>query len=220
MTQSASLRIVVLISGAGTNLQSIINAIHDDGLPVEICAVISNEPSAAGLGRLPAYHIPAHIVDHRGFADRAQFDDALITAIDQYQPALVVLAGFMRRLGRVFVQHFADRLINIHPSLLPKYRGLGTHEKALAAKDKYHGTTIHVVDEALDSGAIICQSRLSVELDDDAYSLKTKTQQLEHRLYPLVLRYFAEERLIIRQGQPYFDGQPVLLGDEAFAVSL
>lgn len=180
-------KIVVLISGHGSTLQSFIDAIAQDTLHVDIAAVISNHADAYGLERAKLANIPTHVIAHTDFATRSAFDEALQQQIDYYHPDLVVLAGFMRILSPAFVQHFAGRLINIHPSLLPNYRGTHTYERALAAKEKFHGTTVHFVTDELDGGPIIAQASLPILPDDTPETLKARTQEIEQRLYPEVI---------------------------------
>lgn len=192
MTQKLS--ILVLISGTGSNLQAIIDAIAD-GLPVHIEAVISNKAEAYGLIRAQQTHIPTHIIEHNNFSDRQTFERALIHTIDSHQPELIVLAGFMRQLSPDFVEHYWGRLINIHPSLLPKYPGLQTHRKVLAAKDHYHGASVHFVTDQVDQGPVICQAKLTILPDDDENSLKQRVLALEHHLYPQVLAWMAAGKI-------------------------
>ncbi len=200
------LPIVVLLSGNGTNLQAIIDAINA-GLPVDILAVISNRTSALGIQRARDAHIPTQIIAHKGYKSREDFDNALIKSIDRYQPKFVILAGFMRKLGAKFVAHYKNRILNVHPSLLPKYRGLNTHERILNAKEHFHGVTIHIVNEALDGGPIICQSRFTVSETDTVNSLNTKAQKIEHKIYPLVLQWLAEKRLTITTNGVLLDSE-------------
>ena len=203
-----SLPIVILISGNGSNLQAIIDAI-DQGLDVEIRAVISNRPNAFGLERAKRAHLHTHLINHRQFSNRADFETALQTQIDHYQPSLIVLAGFMRRLSAEFVQHYAGRMINIHPSLLPKYPGLNTHRRVLTNQELTHGVTIHYVTADIDAGPIICQSQLTIDPGETEQSLQTRIHQLEHRLYPQVLAWIAAGRLqLTDQGQVLLDHQP------------
>src|SRR3989338_6642190 len=155
------LPIVVLISGFGSNLQAIIDAVAN-GLAVDIKAVISNQPDAYGLKRAEQAGIPTQVIDHRAFKNRDAFDAALADCISSYQPQLIVLAGFMRLLGPVFIRGFYGQLINIHPSLLPKYPGLNTHEQAIVAGDKVHGVSIHFVDEGMDAGPLIAQAEVTI----------------------------------------------------------
>ncbi|MGB6977171.1 MAG: phosphoribosylglycinamide formyltransferase [Gammaproteobacteria bacterium] len=200
--------IAVLISGYGSNLQAIIDAIQN-GLPVRIAVVISNRADAYGLQRAQQAHIPTHVINHHDYPEREAYDAALQQCLERYQPRLIVLAGFMRILSTNFVQHFRGRLINIHPSLLPKYPGLNTHRQVLAAGDREHGVSVHFVTEAVDSGPLIAQVRLEVEATDTPDTLQQKIHRLEHRIYPEVIRWFAEKRLILRDNVVYLDGQPL-----------
>ena len=203
------LPIVVLISGHGSNLQAIMDAIAAGELPAEIRAVISNRPGAYGLERARRAGIPAEVLDHRDYPERARYDAALQACIDRYQPGLVVLAGFMRILTPGFVAHYRGRLLNIHPSLLPAFTGLDTHRRALDAGVREHGASIHFVTAELDSGPVIIQGRVPVAPDDNAETLAAKVQAVEHRLYPLVIRWFAEGRLRMAGETVMFDGQPL-----------
>jgi phosphoribosylglycinamide formyltransferase-1 len=188
------LPVVVLISGSGSNLQAIIDRAATD-LPIEIRAVISNRPDVYGLQRAMDAGIETRVLEHTAFADRESYDRALIELIDNFEPGLVALAGFMRILTPAFVQHYAGRLFNIHPSLLPKYRGLHTHQRALDAGDTLSGATIHFVTEELDGGPRIVQAQVAVMSDDDAHRLAAKVLEKEHQIYPLAIRWFAERRL-------------------------
>ena len=174
---------VVLISGAGSNLQALLDA----DLPMEILLVISNNPDAAGLQKAQAAGVKTQVLNHREFVNREAYDEQLLRAIQPHEPDWVILAGFMRRLTSAFVQAFSGRLLNIHPSLLPKYPGLNTYERALAAGDKQVGATVHLVTEAVDQGPILAQRAVDVEPGDTVDRLKSKVQQLEHRLYPEVM---------------------------------
>lgn len=212
MTQHTSAkpcRIVVLISGSGSNLQALIDGQKHHGLPIDIAAVISNRPGVLGLERAQQADIPASSLDHKDFADREDFDRALMQAIDQYQPELVVLAGFMRILTGDFVRHYQGRLLNIHPSLLPKYQGLNTHQRALDAGDSHHGVTVHFVTEELDGGPPIIQAKVPVLADDTPDSLAKRVQAQEHRIYPLAVQWFAEGRLGINGQSVTLDGEPL-----------
>ncbi len=200
------LPVVILISGRGTNLQSVIDEVHAGRLPLDIRAVISNNPDAEGLVRARAANLHTEVVNHRAYPDRAAFDDALRQAIDRHEPKLVVLAGFMRILGRVFIEHYAGRLINIHPSLLPKYPGLDTHARALAAGEREHGASVHFVTPAVDAGPIVAQAVVPVLPGDTSETLAERVLKEEHRIYPLALRWFAEGRLSIRDGRVLLDG--------------
>jgi phosphoribosylglycinamide formyltransferase-1 len=203
------LRLVVLISGRGSNLQAIIEeALHGD-LPVDLRAVISNRPDAFGLERAWREGIPAIILNQRAFADRAAFEVALRERIDLEQPDLVVLAGFMLILSAGFVEHYRGRLLNIHPSLLPRYKGLHTHERVLAAGDQRHGASVHFVTPELDSGPVIVQAEVPVMSDDDVETLAARVLQREHRIYPLAIRWFAEGRMTLVDDRILFDSRPL-----------
>lgn len=201
-------RVVVLISGGGTNLQALIDAAQTD-LPVEISAVISNRAEAFGLERARRAGIATGVIDHTAYPDRKAFDAALTERIDAFQPALVVLAGFMRILTDQFVRHYRGRLLNIHPSLLPKFRGLHTHQRALDDGECEHGASVHFVTEELDGGPVIIQARVPVLSSDDADTLATRVLEQEHQIYPLVVRWFAKGRLGLRSGRVELDGQPL-----------
>ena len=202
------LPLVVLISGGGTNLQAIIDAASAD-LPVDIRAVISNEADAFGLERARRAGIETRVLDHRAFADREAYDAALAALIEEYKPGLVVLAGFMRILTAGFVRHFHGRMPNIHPSLLPRYRGLDTHARVLAAGDREHGATVHFVTEELDGGPLIVQARVPVRANDDAQTLAHRVLEKEHLIYPAAIRWFAEGRLRLDDHRVMLDGEPL-----------
>jgi phosphoribosylglycinamide formyltransferase 1 len=183
------MRVVCLISGSGTNLQALIGAKARGELGVaDLVAVISNVAGAGGLDYALDANIPAEVLSHRDFADRLEFDRALMQRIDHYQPQLVVLAGFMRILSDEFVAAYRHRLINIHPSLLPKYKGLDTHQRAIDAGETVAGASVHWVTEALDSGAIIRQTEVPIAPGDTAETLKARVLDAEHVLYPAVVR--------------------------------
>ena len=201
--------IVVLISGNGSNLQAIIDAVDRGELPVEIRGVISSRPEAFGLERARRAGIPAEAIDHTHYSSRDSFDAALQAAIDSHHPALVVLAGFMRILPPAFVKHYHGRMLNIHPSLLPEFRGLDTHRRALAAGVTEHGVSIHFVTDELDGGPVVLQKKLAIQPDDDAARLAARVQAEEHRLYSRVIRWFAEGRLRLHGRQVEFDGKPL-----------
>jgi len=214
MTSTAAsaspLPIVVLISGSGSNLQAIIDAIRA-GLPAEIRAVFSNNPQAYGLTRAREAGIPTEVIDHHQYNSRESFDHALMARIDHYRPKLVVLAGFMRILTDEFVNHYAGRMLNIHPSLLPRYQGLNTHQRVLDAGDDIHGVSVHFVTPELDSGPVILQAKIPVHVGDDADTLAGRIHSQEHIIYPLVIRWFAEGRLRLQDNTVLLDGKPVEL---------
>ncbi|WNF48404.1 phosphoribosylglycinamide formyltransferase [Pseudomonas sp. SG20056] len=192
---STDCNVVVLISGSGSNLQALIDSIAHDGNPARIAAVISNRADAYGLERAKQAGIATAVLDHKQFDGREAFDAALVGAIDAFNPQLVVLAGFMRILTPGFVRHYAGRLLNIHPSLLPKYKGLHTHQRALDAGDSEHGCSVHFVSEELDGGPLVVQAVVPVQSDDSPTSLAQRVHEQEHVIYPLAVRWFAEGRL-------------------------
>ncbi|HFK7187446.1 phosphoribosylglycinamide formyltransferase [Serratia odorifera] len=202
-------KIVVLISGQGSNLQALIDACQQGRVAAEIVAVFSNKAQAYGLQRAEAAGIAAHALDAKSFADRDAFDAALAQAIDQYQPDLVVLAGYMRILSAAFVQHYAGRMLNIHPSLLPKYPGLHTHRQAIDNGDSEHGTSVHFVTEQLDGGPVILQAKVPIFPGDEEDEVVERVQAQEHTLYPLVVNWFVEGRLAMRDGAAWLDGHPL-----------
>lgn len=203
-----NLSLVILISGYGSNLDAVINAINEKKIPnTLIQAVISNRPDAFGLTRAKQRDIPTHCVDHTHFRDRDSFDAALIEKIQQFKPDLVVLAGFMRILTPKFVREFKGKLLNVHPSLLPKYKGLNTHQRAIDAGDREHGCSIHFVTEALDGGPIVAQAVVNIDPEDTPESLAVKVRIEEHKLFPLCIQWFAQNRLEMIGEQATFDGK-------------
>lgn len=198
-------RVVVLLSGRGSNLEAIVAA-H---LPIEIVAVISNQPTATGLEFARAQGLRTVALDQRAYPSREAFDVALADDIDSHAPDLVVLAGYMRILSPAFITRFEDRLLNIHPSLLPAFPGLKTHQRALAEGVKIHGCTVHFVTTQLDHGPIVIQAAVPVLPDDTADTLAARVLQQEHHIYPQAIRWFAENRLI------KIDGRVNLLGSDA-----
>lgn len=206
MGAGGSCRIVALISGGGTNLQAIIDATAAGEIPGEMAAVLSNKAGVRGLERAAEADIPTEVIEHRNFSDRASFDAAMREAIDQYQPDLVVLAGFMRILTPEFVQHYQGRMLNIHPSLLPAYPGLHTHQRAIEAGDSQHGATVHFVTAELDGGPSIVQGRVPIEHNDTPESLAARVLTQEHRIYPIAARWFCEGRLELTGEGVLFDG--------------
>lgn len=201
--------VVVLISGSGSNLQAIIDGIAGGHIPARIGAVISNRAEAYGLERAKNAGITPLVLDHRAFEGREAFDAALIELIDAQQPDVVLLAGFMRILTPAFVRHYQGRLLNIHPSLLPKFKGLHTHQRALEAGETEHGCSVHFVTEELDGGPIVAQAIVSIAPNDTAETLAKRVLVGEHHVYPLALRWFAEGRLRLTTNGVELDGQPV-----------
>ncbi|AFJ46170.1 phosphoribosylglycinamide formyltransferase [Shimwellia blattae] len=202
-------RIIVLISGNGSNLQAIIDACQQGKIAGNICAVFSNKADAYGLQRAEMAGIPARVVLPAASASREEFDNQLMAQIDAWQPDLVVLAGYMRILSAGFVQHYQGRMLNIHPSLLPKYPGLHTHRRALENGDREHGTSVHFVTEELDGGPLVLQAKVPVFPEDDEDIVAARVQHQEHTIYPLVISWFASKRLVMRDGKAWLDGAPL-----------
>ena len=209
-------RIVVMISGSGSNLQTIIDQIHRSDDAAQIVCVISNKPDAFGLQRAKEAGIPHVCVDSQSTSgDRAAYDKLLVTTIEEYQPDLIVLAGFMRILSDSFVNQYLGRLINIHPSLLPKYKGLNTHQRAIDNGDTEHGVSVHFVTPELDGGPVILQAKVPIFPEDDAEDIAQRVQVQEHQIYPLVVRWFIQDRLIMDDGRAFMDQH--VLGSNGFA---
>lgn len=204
MTQTCN--VVVLISGNGSNLQALLDSQTPEH-PLRVSAVISNRADAYGLERAAQANVPTQVLNHKDFSSREDFDAALIQLIDQYQPHLVVLAGFMRILSAGFVEHYQGRLLNIHPSLLPKYKGLETHRRALEAGEPEHGCSVHFVSAELDGGPVIAQARLRVWPNESVDTLAHRVHELEHQIYPMVTRWFAEGRLRLATQGAMLDGK-------------
>ena len=191
------LSLAILLSGNGTNFQAIVDSIDNGQLKAVIKVVISNNKDAFGLKRARNHNIKNLCIDHKDFADRESYDQKLMETIEQENVDFIVLAGFMRILGSDFVKNFPNKIINIHPSLLPKYPGLNTHKKVLENKDKEHGVTVHLVDEGLDSGPIIGFIKILVEDDEKENNLENKIHKIEHFIYPKILSEFQEGRITI-----------------------
>ena len=189
------LSLAILLSGNGTNFQAIVDSIDNGQLKAVIKVVISNNKDAFGLKRARNHNIKNLCIDHKDFADRESYDQKLMETIEQENVDFIVLAGFMRILGSNFVKNFPNKIINIHPSLLPKYPGLNTHKKVLENKDKEHGVTVHLVDEGLDSGPIIGFTKILVEDDEKENDLENKIHKIEHFIYPKILSEFQEGRI-------------------------
>lgn len=211
-------RILILASGSGTNLQALIDASRERGFPGQIVAVGCNRPNAFALERAAQAHLETFVVDHTKYGSREEFDGALMAEIRRHNPDLVLLAGFMRILTTDFVRALRGTMLNIHPSLLPRYTGLNTHQRALDAGDKVHGVSVHFVTEELDGGPVIAQAEVTIDPDDTADSLAEKVQQKEHLLYPIVARWFCEGRIQLGSDYVLFDGellrQPMRLPDD------
>jgi phosphoribosylglycinamide formyltransferase 1 len=198
-------RIAILISGRGSNMQAFIDACATGTIDASIAIVVSNNPDAAGLESAAAAGIPTACVNHRDFDSREAFDQALVDCLDEYEPDLVILAGFMRILTPVFIEHYFGCLLNIHPSLLPKYPGLNTHQRALDAGDKEAGVTVHFVTPELDGGPPILQARVAIEPGDTADTLAARVIVQEHKIYPVAARWFLEQRIQLSQSGATLD---------------
>lgn len=197
--------IVVLISGNGSNLQAIIDSCAKGFIPGKITGVIANKANAYGLQRAKNAGIETAVVRSKDYADRASYDSALQAVIQSFNAELVVLAGFMRILTPAFVQHFSGKLLNIHPSLLPKYQGLDTHQRAIDAGDTEHGCSVHFVTEELDGGPVILQAKVPIFPGDDASTVAARVHEQEHLIYPLVVRWFCQNRLQQRANEAWLD---------------
>ncbi|MGF6242929.1 phosphoribosylglycinamide formyltransferase-1 [Paraburkholderia sp. GAS38] len=190
-------KLVILISGRGSNMEAIVRACSREGWPAQVAAVIANRPDAAGLEFAASHGIATAVVDHRQFSDRETFDAALAREIDAFAPDLVALAGFMRVLTPGFVDRYAGRMLNVHPSLLPSFTGLKTHQQALDAGVRLHGASVHFVTSELDHGPIVLQSAVPVLQGDDAAALAGRVLETEHTIYPRAVRWFVEGRLAL-----------------------
>ena len=220
MTQKS---IVILISGSGTNLQAIIDAVERGDINASITAVISNRADAKGLQRARRAHINTIVVEQSDYPDRASYDQALIAEIDKYQPDLIVLAGFMRILSEQFINHFEDAILNIHPSLLPALKGLNTHRRALEASLQTHGASVHFVSNELDSGPVVIQAEVPVLDNDTEASLAERVLQQEHRIYPMAVAWFVDGRLELNGNNVLLDdkilGRPALWKADQLIIS-
>jgi phosphoribosylglycinamide formyltransferase 1 len=203
------LPIAILISGRGSNMRVIAERAAAGSLPVDVRVVVSDQPSADGLQVAAAMDITTRVLQPREFADRPSYDRALVQLLSQFQPKLIVLAGFMRILTPHFISSFAGRILNVHPSLLPKYRGLHTHRRALEAGEALHGVSVHFVTEELDGGPVVLQAEVPVLPDDSETTLSARVQQSEHRIYPQAIDWFARGRLLLKDGRAWLDGKPL-----------
>jgi phosphoribosylglycinamide formyltransferase-1 len=215
--QKVQKSIVVLVSGNGSNLQAIIDYIAQHKINAKISAVIANQETAYALTRAEDAGIPALYIDHKSFANREEYDAKMASCIDNFNPNLIVLAGFMRILTPSFVEHFKGRMLNIHPSLLPKYKGLHTHQRAIDANDKEHGASVHFVTPELDGGPVILQSKVPVFEQQDEHELAERVQQQERQMYPLVIKWFCEDRLKMINNRAVLDKQ--ILAEEGYAIA-
>jgi phosphoribosylglycinamide formyltransferase-1 len=206
-------RIVILISGTGSNMVAIADAVQAEGsdsaIDAEIVGVISNRPTAGGIEKAQALGLHTDLIDHTLYASRDEFDHALIRMIEDLKPDLVVLAGFMRILTADFTRYYEGRLINIHPSLLPKYQGLNTHQRALDAGDNSHGVTVHFVTEELDDGPNAIQAIVPILDIDNAPLLQQRVHEQEHIIYPIAVKWFCEGRLTMKGSKALLDGKPL-----------
>ena len=210
-------KIVILISGSGSNLQSFIDACSTGIVDGKIMAVISNRPGVKGLDRASAADIPNIVIDHRAFQSREEFDQHLAEVITSFTPDLVVLAGFMRILTDGFVNQFIGKLINIHPSLLPAYPGLNTHQRAIEAGDSTAGATVHFVTSELDGGPAILQAAVPILLKDTAVDLAARVLIVEHEIYPVVAQWYCQGRVVRNQGKVFHDG--IAVGESGLLFS-
>ena len=190
-------KIAVMISGSGSNLEAIVKACHEKNIYGEIVYVISNNPDAYGIERAKKYNIPVKIIDHKSYTDRDDFDDALKEFLDNLEIDLIILAGFMRILGKNITEKFYGKMINLHPSLLPLYPGLNTHTQALNNKDKYHGISIHFVSAELDAGPLIAQGKVLVKADDNLEKLVSKIHKVEHDLLPKIINELCTNNIYL-----------------------
>lgn len=210
-------KIVILISGSGSNLQSFIDACSTGIVDGKIMAVISNRPGVKGLDRASAADIPNIVIDHRAFQSREEFDQHLAEVITSFTPDLVVLAGFMRILTDGFVNQFIGKLINIHPSLLPSYPGLNTHQRAIEAGDSTAGATVHFVTSELDGGPAILQAAVPILPKDTAVDLAARVLIVEHEIYPVVAQWYCQGRVVMNQGKVFHDG--IAVGESGLLFS-
>ena len=203
-------KIAVLISGQGMNLQTIIDACHSGDIPAKIACVVSNKADAYGLIRAKQAQIPQAVFLRKNFANNLEMDNAIGDYLQSLAVDLIVLAGYMKILTPEFTQRFAGKILNIHPSLLPKYAGLNTYQRAIAAGDNEHGTTVHFVNEDVDGGAIVLQAKVPIFPEDSIEEVEARTREQEYRIYPIVIKWFIEERLRLKDNLAYLDGKPLL----------
>ncbi|RUO79095.1 phosphoribosylglycinamide formyltransferase [Pseudidiomarina taiwanensis] len=209
-------RILILISGSGTNMQAIADACQQGRIDGEVVGVISNKPGVLGLARAEAMGIPTAVLPHTDFASREEYDAELKLVIDSFYPDFIVLAGFMRILTPTLVSHFAGKMVNIHPSLLPKYKGVNTHQRALDAGDKEHGVSVHFVTAELDGGPVILQARIPIFPGDEVEDLQERVHEQEYRIYPLVVQWLCTGRLQLTERGAMLDNE--ILGPYGYAA--
>lgn len=202
-------KIAVLISGQGTNLQTIIDACHSGDIPAKITCVVSNKADAYGLVRAKQAQIPQAVFLRKNFSNNLEMDDAIGDYLQSLAVDLIVLAGYMKILTPKFTQRFAGKILNIHPSLLPKYAGLNTYQRAIEAGDNEHGTTVHFVNEEVDGGAIVLQAKVPIFPEDSIEEVEARTREQEYQIYPLVIKWFTEGRLRLKDNLAYLDGKPL-----------
>lgn len=200
-------RTAILISGSGTNLQSFVDRAADGDIDLDLCVVFSNRPDAYGLVRAREAGIATACIEHGNYDSREEFDRAVSAKLNEWQPDLLILAGFMRILSTWFVEHYEGSILNIHPALLPAYPGLDTHQRVLDAGDAWHGSTVHFVTERLDSGPRILQGRLAVDGNETAEQLCARVQAVEHQIYPEAANWFGQGRLEFRKSSAWLDGE-------------
>lgn len=205
-------KIIVLVSGSGSNLQAIIDACQQHQIHGNVVAVISNKADVYALERATQANIPTHVISHQDYASREIFDQAVAKVIDTYHPDLIILAGYMRILTPDFVNHYAGMMLNIHPSLLPKYPGLHTHRRAIEAGDTEHGTTIHFVTKELDGGPVILQAKVPIFTHDEEQDVIDRVLVQEHQIYPLVVKWFCDGRLKMQNDVAYLDDKVIPAG--------
>lgn len=205
----SSCKIAVLISGGGSNLQSIIDHVEQGHIDASIACVISNKPDAYGLVRAQDANIPTHVIEHKHHTTREAFEQELIRTLEVYNSKLIILAGFMRILSPTFINEYEGNILNIHPSLLPKYAGLHTHARALEAGDSKHGCSVHFVTADLDEGPLVIQAKVNIENTDTSDALAARVLEKEHIIYPLAVKWFCEKRLAFKNNQAFFDDVPL-----------
>ena len=206
MTPNAT-RAIVMLSGRGSNLQAILDAIIEQNLNLDICAVVSNQCDAIGLELAKINNLDTHCVNNNNFDDRESYDRALLATMEPYHAELIIMAGFMRILTTTFIERYKGKILNIHPSLLPRYRGLHTHQRALDSHDREHGASVHFVTTELDGGPVIIQAPVPVFENDNVDSLSKRVLHQEHKIYPLAIKWFIEGRLEMIENTGYLDGK-------------